>query len=245
MNSHNEITVNGMILSAMSVGEADKRLVLLTRERGKIVVFANGAKRQNSPLGSLSEPFCFGQFTIRDQRGIYKLNSVRCESSFRELIEDFDKSCYGFYFLEFAEYFTMENNDETQMLNLLVLSIRALLKPSLPDKLVRYIFELKAITINGEAPWIYQCCECKETVKEGYFSFRKRGILCKNCKITEDVYLSESALYTMQYIISAELTKLYTFVVSDEVYGQIKKMMDRYRSYYIDHNFKSLTFLTE
>lgn len=46
------------------------------------------------------------------------------------------------------------------MLKLLYQTLRALAKRTIPLRLVRRIFELKAVTINGEGPQVLNCVSC-------------------------------------------------------------------------------------
>ena len=175
------ITVLGMVMAVQPIGEYDRRIVLLTREKGKITAFAKGARRQNSSLLAASDAFAFGRFYLYEGRNSYTVRQAEIQNYFSEFRTNLEAAWYGMYFLEIADYFTRENNDEKEMLKLLYQTMRALLSPHLDNRLVRYIFEWKAMVINGEYPDIFQCSKCHKSAKSVFFDSRCFEIICSEC----------------------------------------------------------------
>lgn len=239
--------LTGMVLLTTPIGEYDKRVVLLTKERGKIAAFARGARRPNSLLAGATEPFSFGSFSLYEGRTSYTLVSASISNYFAELRMDVEGACYGFYFMDIANYYAREANDETQLLKLLYQTLRALAKKSIPDKLIRYIYELKSITINGEGPDVFHCVVCRKNAEGSSFSPLKGGLVCDGCRhLSADCLpMDPSTLYTMQYIETSSIEKLYTFVVSEKVLGELGLIMKRYMEIYVDRHFKSLDILEQ
>lgn len=241
----NQIVLTGMVLFTAPVGEYDRRVVILTKEQGKIAAFAKGSRRPNSPLVGAVNPFTFGEFTMYEGRTSFTIQSANIMNYFSELREDIVGAYYGFYFLEFANYYTKEFNDEREMLKLLYQTLRALTNPHIPDMLVRYIFELKAYCINGEGPELFQCVSCGNRDRPSVFSIKKGGLVCSQCDadIIDGIKLDDSVLYSMQYIKSSKIQKLYTFNVTENVLKQLAKILDQYREVFVDKKFKSLEIL--
>lgn len=241
----NQITVTGMVLAATPVGEYDRRVVLLTRERGKIAAFARGARRTNSPLLGVTSPFSFGEFSVYEGRTSYTLMSASISNYFSELRTDVEGAYYGFYFMDFAGYYAREGNDETQLLKLLYQTMRAITNPHIPNRLVRCIYELKAVSINGEGPQVFECVCCGDREREKVFSIRKGGLVCSECmsQVPDGIHLLTSTLYAMQYIVSSPVEKLYTFAVKDEVLEQLENIVKGYLDVYVGKTFKSLEIL--
>ena len=106
------VIVTGMVLNTMPISEYDKRITILTKEKGKITAFARGARRPNSQLLAATNPFSFGEFELFEGKSSYNVSKATIHNYFRELTLDVDAAYMGFYFLEFADYFCQENNDE-------------------------------------------------------------------------------------------------------------------------------------
>lgn len=238
------VVLTGMVLTAMPVGDYDKRITILTRERGKIAAFARGARRPNSQMLAAANPFCFGEFELYEGKSAYTLVRTTIHNYFRELTEDLDRVSYGFYFLEFAEYYCQENNDEKEMLKLVYQSLRALQSPAFSVRLVRAVFELKALVVNGEGPEVFSCIHCHSSEGLRFFSVKRGGMFCETCgRDLAGTRLLDSTRYTFQYIISSSIEKLYSFQVSEEVLVQIEGILKEYMDYYLHHTFKSLEIL--
>ena len=241
----NQITVTGMVLTSAPVGEYDRRVVLLTKERGKISAFARSARRPNSALMGVTSPFSFGEFTLYEGRTSYTLVSASISNYFSDLRMDVEGAYYGFYFMDIASYYAREANDETALLKLLYQTLRALVNVHIPNRLIRRIYELRAITINGEGPQVFECISCGDKEREKVFSVRRGGLLCSECAgiASDGVILLPSTWYTLQYIVSAPIEKLYTFVVKEDVMIELEYLTDAYMGEYLGRRFKSLEIL--
>lgn len=239
------ISVTGMVLSATPIGEYDKRVVILTKEKGKISAFAKGARRQNSPLMGVTNPFAFGEFELYEGRTSYNVMQGNISNYFMELSGDFEGAYYGFYFMEIADYFTKEYNDEREMLKLLYQSMRALASGKINRELVRYIYELKTLVINGEAPEVFRCANCGVSDRNMVFSSKNHGTICSECEgiAPDGIHVGGATLYTLQYIVSSSIEKLYTFIVSDEVLNELGCAVKQYVGTHFDKSFKSLEIL--
>ncbi len=208
------IIVTGIVLKQTPVREYDRHISLLTKERGKISVFARGARRPGNKLSAAAAPFSFGKFKLYEGKESYTLTEADIQNYFEELRTDYEGACYGMYFAEVTDYYTRENNDEREMMKLLYQSLRALCAASLPNALVQCVFECKAIAINGEFPGP-----------------------------PADRQLEESTVYALQYIAASPVERLYTFAVTDSVLAELRQVAGDYMKKFVGHEFKSLEVL--
>lgn len=241
-----QLKLTGIVLSTSMVGEYDKRLVILTKERGKITAFARGVRRPGNALMAIAAPFNYAVFHCHRGYDAYYILSAEPIEYFEELKKDLDGVCYAAYFCEMADYFTLEGTSDKHLLNLLYVSFRALIKKQMPFGLIRRTFEIKIFEVEGIGMQVFQCVKCQKEVSGFHiFDSVSGGILCEGCRqqAVHPIQVSETALYVLQHIRSVGMERLYGFMVSDVVQAELERICDSYIAVHVDRRFKSLEML--
>ena len=208
-----ELVFHGLVLNSASSRDFDKRLCVLTKEQGKITVWASGAKKPGSPLMAATRNFVFGAFSVTKGRVGYNLRSVKVNEYFEDIALDLVHACYGSYLLELAELVAQENLPAEELVNLIYLSLRAILKESIPNELVRRIYELRVLLLNGE--------------------YTEHPPL----------EASDACCYAWQYVLESPLTKLYTFTLTPGVLIEFSQNVDLVLRDALPYHFRSLDSL--
>lgn len=210
------LDLHGVILKTADYSEFDRRLSILTAERGKITVFAKAVKRPGNRLMAATEPFTFGIFRVSEGRSAYNLKDAEIKNYFEALRFDMDAFYLGSYFLEFADYYSRENIEDTPLLNLIYTSLLALLKDDFDNSLVRSIFEFKILSIEGELPEV-----------PDYQSFLP------------------GTLHALEHIVSTPPERLYTFNVNNDIMLELSKLSSYFIKNTVHKDFSTLKIMKE
>lgn len=208
------LKVTGMVIGAYPQGEYDRRIVLLTRERGKITAFVKGARRPQSRFLGSTDMFTFGTFDLFVGKTSYNVQNVEIQNYFEFLRSDLEAAFYGCYFLELADYYAIENNDESLLILLIYRSLQGLKSDKFDNAFVRRIFEIKLFMIEGEFIPVEKC---------GSFS--------------------DSLYNTVDYIQDCSIEKLFGFKVTDALFAELETLADFERRHLVDKKLSSLDML--
>lgn len=245
----NFLKAKGFVLSSMSIGENDKRIVVLTKELGKTSAFVRGGAKPKSPLLAATNPFFFGDFEFYAGANSLTLRSAKHTARFDEILKDLDDTYMGMYFLEMSGYFGNEAVDESERINLLYVALKALINHRTSRQLIRLIFELRTMMINGVYPDVFSCHHCGERLDvngENYFSpadcFFYDGS-CKEKAQGNPFKVSAYVMYALQYVLSAPVNAIFSFDLKNQAFDDFSYIVKRLRSRFFEHTFKTERFL--
>lgn len=237
----------GIVIKEFFIGESDKIITLLVKEKGKISVSAKGARNQKSKFMAGTGLFCYSDFVIFEGRGFYSLTQCDLIESFYRLRNDIDKFYHASYFLELIDKTVLENMYSDEILLLLLRSLSVLSKDVLSPALIARIFEFKLLALSGFMPETKNCVYCRNELGcAEHFYFAHEGVVCSNCEGSEKglIKISEATLYTLNYILSSDFDGLFKFNVSPAVIKQLTAMSEKFINEHLSLNLKTYAFIS-
>lgn len=235
------VKIRGIVIREIRSGEADKFITVFAKDIGKIDIFAKGASNIKSKFLAGTSIFTYGDFIIRTATKTPTLNTVDIIENFYNITQNLDSYYCGVYLLEFINKAVWDVADGNKYLLLLLKALKAISRKTTDNILAVKIFELKMLKYLGYNPYNSQCALCGKIDPD---NFTMNGLLCNNCSSNViSRKLSNSALYTLSYIDSADLNRLFRFNVSNDVFNELSFITEKYINYHLECNLKTYEYI--
>jgi DNA repair protein RecO (recombination protein O) len=153
-------TTEALILRTYKLGEADRIVVFLTRDRGKKRGVANGARRPRSPFAGALEPLTrVGvAYYEREQRDLVRLSYAESQCS-PLLASRPDALSHVGYFAELMDEWAQEGDPNERLYRLGASTLDALAEGVATAPVARY-FEYWLLRLQGVYPPHVACHRC-------------------------------------------------------------------------------------
>lgn len=236
----------GIVIRTNHYGESNKVVTLYTREWGKVGVMARGAKKPNSRLAAVTQPFTYGQFLVRKGSGLGTLQQGDMITSMREIKEDIFLTAYASYIVDLTDKSTEEKKPNPYLFELLHQSLHYMNEGYDPEILV-HIYEMKMLNSLGLYPVLDECAFCKNPEGEFSFSIREGGFICHRC-LEHDPYhfkISKATVKLLRLFYYMDIHRLGSISVKEETKKELKKIISAYYDEYSGLNLKTKKFLNQ
>ncbi len=235
----------GVVLKSIDFGEADKIVTFYTSQQGKVRAVAKGGRRLKSGFGASLELLTYNDLTFykSENRDLATLSQCKIQESFSPLREDLEKIAYAFYLAELVSEMAQEAN--LPLFNLLLKTLY-LFREGYDKKILIQAFALQMLHLVGYKPSLETCLICKEKIKEQKdlkFSIFRGGIICSKCGGGKGRAISPPAVGIMRQFLKMEIEKIGRLKVPENIFQEIKGILNIYIHYHLEKRLKSLNFL--
>lgn len=237
-----EITTSGIIIKETKVGEGNKIFTILTANHGKIQASGAGVRSYKSKLGTGCSLFCYSDFIFKKgkSRDIYNIVSADKKMDFFDIRYDIQKLALVNYICDLANYITVQENDCTDILRLLLNTIYYIQKNDYDPK-VKSVFEIRAMCEAGFAPNLTLCQKCGSKENLNYFSPQEGSVECSACRKIPNT--TPGTLAAMSYICTTDQKSIFNFEAEDDVLHRLSVLTEQYVLHQIGNVPKSLMYL--
>ncbi len=241
-----KISLNGIIIREIDVGENDKIFKIFTSQ-GIISAIARGAKKIKKSSMPTIQLLAYCNFTFVEGKDLYIISEVEIIELFWNVRKDLTSLALAQYFCELCTAWRPDESSAPDLLRLLLNTMFFVSKGTKDTKILKSVFELRGSSLCGYMPNLIGCSRCK--IYEGACMnfFIKRGVIvCDECVLNDEtaqaIKLPSAVLGALRHIVYAPLEKVFAFNISENLKHMLCDICEKYIYLHVETNFKSLKF---
>jgi DNA repair protein RecO (recombination protein O) len=229
-----------IVLRSYPFGDADRVVVLISPNNGKIRTVAKGVRKTKSRFGGRLEPFTHVDLVLYEGRNLDTITQVAIVEPFAKLRQDLNSVIAAGLMVEAVDAVAQEDETSIRLFLLLQRGLKALNTGLYsPDLITSFL--LKLADVVGVAPALSTCATCGRSDELSRFSFAAGGVLCATCQSDGGVRLRSGVTSYLQVLSQAELMALPA--VDPMFSGEAMGIAHRFVEYHLDRKLSTMAVI--
>src|SRR5574341_869324 len=155
--------IEGVVLRRRNLGEADRLVIVLSRDRGKLTVAARGSRRPRSRLGGRLEPATRFRALVAEGRTLDVISQVEVLDAYAALRDDLERLGAASVLLELVDRALAERQAQADIFQHLLAALDAV-RAGVTD-IARLWFMARLLVLTGHRPMVKRCPVCGERLR--------------------------------------------------------------------------------
>jgi DNA repair protein RecO (recombination protein O) len=238
--------LDALILKHMDFSEADRIVVVFSKERGKVRAIAKGVRKLHSRKAGHLEPFTHVRLFLAQGRDMPIITQAQTIDPFAVLRGELVKIGYASYVIELLDRFSSEDGANQPLYQLSLDTLKRLENTEDLFSVIQY-FELHMLDMQGFKPELFTCLRCKKTIQaeDQYFSVELGGVLCPDCGplILKAHSVTLPALKLLRHFQRSEFQLVARINVEPGVREEMGRLMQGYITFLLERRLNSPDFI--
>lgn len=185
-NCQSSFVTDAINLKSYNLSEADKIIVMYSRDKGLIRGVAKGVKKPKSKLGARMDLLVANKLMLHQGKNLNTITQAEALNTFYKTRSDMDKIFYSMYVSEVVNNFGIEDDPCASVIyDLLYEALQSIANAGSKVEILNNVlkFQLKMMRISGFSLELDRCLCCGKPIEQENMLYSEKlgGVICSEC----------------------------------------------------------------
>lgn len=222
-----------IVLGRYNLGEADRIVVVMTPDRGKLRAVAKGVRKTLSRNAGHIELFSHVEMMLAEGKNLDVLTTARLVY-YPDLVGNYDSLRQAYLMANMVDRLTSDSGSQPGIYRLLSYGLRELDEFG-ASPTSQLFFKLRLLSQLGYKPQLEVCAVCGGSLEPAYISAEHGGAVCAACRSADSDAISANQLGLWRRLYEADLSA--TTPADDELALATLPLCDTFYEYIFGRAF--------